>query len=511
MTYLFLTQSHEPTESLSDHERRSDPVSDGECSFFLSDNEPKMITWTDPKDPTNPLNWSHARKWSATILVSCFTFISPVSSTMVAPALPEIADEFNITSKIDEYLVMSIFLLAYALGPFILAPLSEMYGRVVVLQSANMVYLVFNTVCGFANSREQMLAFRFLSGLGGSAPQAIGGGVLSDCWRKDERGAATAVYSVMPFLGPAVGPIAGGYLTQYMSWRWIFWIVSMADALVQVLAFLFLRETYAPKILATKKKYLQRKTGNDQLYTEYDQPDRTFGQLLRKNLVRPFRMLFTQPAIQAIALYRGYQYGLMYLVLASFPTVWEGTYEQDKGTASLNYISLGVGFVIGLQSCHRLIDYVYLRLSTHYGNDGRPEYRLPLMIPGGLIVPIGLFIYGWTAENETHWIAPNIGAALFAIGLIICFQCCQTYVIDSYTRYAASATGVTAFVRTMAGFSFPLFADQLYASLGLGWGNSLLGLISLGMGLVAPALLWFFGDWLREKSPYCAGEEPGHV
>ena len=99
-----------------------------------------------------------------------------------------------------------------------------------------------------------------------------------------------------------------------MSWRWIFWIVSMADAVVQILAFLFLRETYAPKILATKKKMLQREKHSQTLYTEYDEPDRTFLQLLRKNLIRPFRMLFTQPAIQAIALYRGYQYGLMYLV-----------------------------------------------------------------------------------------------------------------------------------------------------------------------------------------------------
>ncbi|CAG7964572.1 unnamed protein product [Penicillium nalgiovense] len=530
MSYSFLTPNRQDDLSLQEPEQRS--VADSDGSFlipFSSDPEPKLVstifacssqftssrsikvTWSGSEDPTNPLNWSHARKWSATLLVSCFTFISPVSSTMVAPALGEIAHDFNITSDIERYLVMSIFLLAYALGPFILAPLSEMYGRVVVLQSANMVYLIFNTVCGFATSREQILAFRFLSGLGGSAPQAIGGGVLSDCWRKNERGAATAVYSVMPFIGPAIGPIAGGYLTQYMSWRWIFWVVSMADAVVQILAFLFLRETYAPKILATKKKMLQRETHNQMLYTEYDEPDRTFLQHLRKNLVRPFRMLFTQPAIQAIALYRGYQYGLMYLVLASFPTVWEGKYGQSKGRASLNYISLGIGFVIGLQFCGRLIDIVYERLAKHYGDNGRPEYRLPLMIPGGLIVPTGLFIYGWTAEYKTHWIAPNIGAALFAIGLIICFQCCQTYVIDAYTRYAASATGVTAFVRTMAGFSFPLFADSLYRSLGLGWGNSLLGFISLGMGIVAPALLWFYGEWMRAKSPYCAGDETSRV
>lgn len=92
---------------------------------------------------------------------------------MLAPALPTLADEFKITSSVVTYLLMSIFLLAYAAGPFILGPLSEIYGRVVVLQSANLVFLVFNTACGFATSTEQMLALRFLSGLGGSAPQAV--------------------------------------------------------------------------------------------------------------------------------------------------------------------------------------------------------------------------------------------------------------------------------------------------------------------------------------------------
>lgn len=92
---------------------------------------------------------------------------------MLAPALPDIQKEFGITSDFDAYLIMSIFLLAYAIGPFLLAPLSEMYGRVVVLQSANMVYLIFNTVAGFAQTREQLLVFRFLSGIGGSAPQAV--------------------------------------------------------------------------------------------------------------------------------------------------------------------------------------------------------------------------------------------------------------------------------------------------------------------------------------------------
>ncbi|ROT36120.1 MFS general substrate transporter [Sodiomyces alkalinus F11] len=468
-------------------------------------DDPDLVTWDGPNDPANPKNWPKYRRWTATVLVSCFTFISPVASTMLAPALPTLQAQFQIEKDIETYLLMSIFLLAYAVGPFVLAPLSEMYGRIVVLQSANMVFLLFNTVCGFSASKEQMLAFRFLSGLGGSAPQALGGGVLSDCWRAEERGMATAIYSLAPFLGPAIGPIAAGYLTQYLDWRWIFWTVSIADALVQVLAFLFLPETYAPKILYLKARKLRKVTGNKMLHTEYERPDRTFGQTLRKNLVRPFIMLGTQPVLQVTAGYRAYLYGLMYLVLASFPTVWMDIYHQEPGPASLNYISLGVGFVTGLQVAGPVIDKVYTTLQAKHNHPGRPEFRIPLMFPTAVIAPAGLLLYGLSAHFKTHWIVPNIGAAIFAGGLILSFQCIQTYTIDTYERYAASATGAAAFVRTMAGFGFPLFAPQLYRTLGVAAGNGLLAGIACVLGLVIPTVMWKYGAWLRSQSPYCSG------
>lgn len=120
-----------------------------------------------------------------------------------------------------------------------------------------------------------------------------------------------------------------------------------------------------------------------------------------------------------------------------------------------------------------------------------------------MLIPAGLFIYGWSAERQVHWIVPNLGTCIFAIGLIVCFNCAQAYVVDTYTTYAASAAGAAAFLRAMAGFSFPLFAPKMYDALGVGWGNSLLGFVSLGLGLVAPLVLWRFGGWLRSKSTYC--------
>lgn len=134
---------------------------------------PFQVTWDGPYDIENPLNWSASRKWTATILVSCFTFISPFSSTMVTPALEDIGDQYDIPEGFARALVLSIFLLGFAQGPFVLAPLSELFGRVKVLQWANLIYLVFNTVCPFAKTKEQLYLFRFLSGIGGSAPQAV--------------------------------------------------------------------------------------------------------------------------------------------------------------------------------------------------------------------------------------------------------------------------------------------------------------------------------------------------
>lgn len=136
--------------------------------------DPNLVTWDSISDPANPHNWPRHRKWTSTVLIAAFAFIAPMASTIVAPALEDIADEFDIADRsAEEFLVMSIFLLAFAIGPFLWGPLSEVFGRARVMQLSNLIFLLFNTVCGFAKTKQQMMAFRFLSGIGGSAPQAV--------------------------------------------------------------------------------------------------------------------------------------------------------------------------------------------------------------------------------------------------------------------------------------------------------------------------------------------------
>lgn len=197
--------------------------------------------------------------------------------------------------------------------------------------------------------------------------------------------------------------------------------------------------------------------------------------------------------------------GSMYLVLSTYPGLWAIVYHESIGIGGLNYISLGVGFFLGSQICAPINDRLYRRLKKSNNNTGRPEFRVPLMVPGSLLVPIGLFIYGWSAQKHTHWIVPNIGAAMFAAGVIIGFQGIQTYIVDSYTRFAASALAAITVLRSLAGFGFPLFAPYMYNALEYGWGNSLLGFIAIGLGLPAPFLLWYFGQKLRARSTFAAG------
>ncbi|KAI6093654.1 MFS general substrate transporter [Hypoxylon rubiginosum] len=484
------------------------PVEEKKSTTTENPTDPNLVTWDGPDDPENPKNWQLSRKYGAVVIVSFFTLVSPVSSSMVAPSLTTIGKELDITESFQQNIVLSIFVLAYALGPLIWGPLSEIYGRVLVLQLSNLGYLAFNLGCGFAKTKGQLIGFRFLSGLGGSASLAIGGGVLSDLFIPEQRGSAMSMYSLAPLLGPAIGPIAGAFITENTTWRWAFYATCIADAAIQVAGLFFLQETYATVLLARKRAALVKETGNTALRTPFDDSSSGLWAKLSVALTRPFRLLATQVIVQCIALYMMYVYGLMYLVLASFPSLFTAPppagYGMSIGIGGLNYISLGLGFFLGAQVCARMQDWFYAMLKRRYGA-GKPEFRVPMMVPGAILVPIGLLIYGWTAEFKTHWIGPNIGAMLFACGAIMSFQCLQGFLVDSYQRYAASAVGAATVLRSLAGFGFPLFAPSMYERLGYGWGNTLMAFLGMAIGLPSPILLWKYGEILRKRSPFAAG------
>jgi MFS family permease len=350
-----------------------------------------------------------------------------------------------------------------------------------------------------------MLAFRFLAGLGACAPQTVGGGVLSDLWTSEERGKAVAVYTLAPVLGPTAGPLIGAWIAERTTWRWSFWAVTIFGAMVQVLIYFTLPETFAPRILQRKAQKLRKETGNKQLRTEFESHHGTISSVVRRALTRVFVFLGTQPIVQFLSLYMALLYGIVYLILSTYPTVWTNIYHESTGIGGLNYISLMIGMMIGAQAAGQLIDVFYTKLKRSAPNgEGRPEFRVPILFGSTAITAGGIFMYGWSADAHTHWIVPNIGAAILGAGVNMSMTTLQTYTIDSYQLYAASAMGATAVVRSATGFGFPLFADYMYDALGQGWGNSVLGFATIGIGYSGSLVLWFFGERLRAASQYAA-------
>ncbi|CAK1367608.1 unnamed protein product [Cercospora beticola] len=220
-------------------------------------------------------------------------------------------------------------------------------------------------------------------------------------------------------------------------------------------------------------------------------------------MTMPIQIFATQPIIQVLTVYLAYVYGIAYLLLASFPTLWTSPqyYSESNGIAGLNYISIAAGLLVGSLVAAPLNDVIFSRLTARNKGVSIPESRVPLMIPGSIMVPLGLLWYGWTAETRMHWVLPNIGVAIFASGTVIISQCIQTYIIDGFAIYAASALATSTCLRSLCGFGFPLFAPYLESAIGHGWSSTILGILAIVVGFPAPLLLWRFGPALRTKRP----------
>ncbi|KAI0778356.1 MFS polyamine transporter [Trametes elegans] len=367
--------------------------------------------------------------------------------------------------------------------------------------------IVWNLACGFAQTEAQLMVFRFLSGFGGSAPLACGGAVLSDMWGPEERGQAIAIYSLAPLLGPAIGPVAGGWIAERSTWRWVFWSTSVVAGIIQVIGFLLLPETFAPVLLQWKAKAIRKQLDAEKgpvkpVRTIFQKPgqQRNYKEFIARALLRPFILFATEPIIQLVAVYLAFIYGVIYLVIATIPAIYTNVYHEEPGIMGLHYIAMGLGLFVASQVNARILDRVYAVLKRRNNGQGEPEFRLPTVFPGMIFVPAGLLMSGWGAQEDVHWIVLDIGYALIGAGMVLTFQGMQTYVIDAFTTYAASALAAVSFFRSLAGFGFPLFSPAMFAALGYGKGNTILAAFAFGVGLPAIWAFWRYGKKIRNMS-----------
>ncbi|KAK5996085.1 Efflux pump radE [Cladobotryum mycophilum] len=470
-------------------------------SANLEQDDPNAVNWDGPNDPENPLNWAPKKKWANIIALSVMTILVPLGSSMFAPGVPKIMAQFHSTDPNLATFVVSVYILGFAFGPLLAAPMSEIFGRAICYNVANLLFIVFTVAAALSKNMAMLIVFRFLMGFAGSTPITNGSGTISDMFPIQERGKAMSVWAIGPMLGPCIGPVAGGFVVQDIGWRWVFWIIAIAAGVVSVACFFFVTETHHPTLLRARVRRLKNETGNQELYCALDDQNLTSKLRVQMAIIRPIKMLFTLPPILIMSLYIAVAYGILYLLFSTFSFVYPQQYGFSSSIVGLAYIPTGLGMLVGISIFGTMTDRI-IRDKLAKGETPVPEDRLPplMVILSGLAIPAALFWYGWTTKANVHWIAPMIAVAVFSFGLIGVMMCVQVYLVDSYIQYAASVVAAITVLRSLVGALLPLAGLSLYESIGLGWGNSLLGFIALAL-IPVPLLFRKFGPGIRARFP----------
>ncbi|KNG49246.1 proteasome component pre4 [Stemphylium lycopersici] len=465
-----------------------------------SDRDPNIVDWDGPDDPANPQNWPAKKKWGIIAALGAVTLITPLASSFFAPGVPQVMRAFNETSNVMASFVVSVYILGFAIGPLIIAPMSELYGRMPLYNISNALFVVFNIACAVSNSMGMLVAFRFFAGCAGSAPLTLGGGTIADMFPPQQRAGAMAIWAMGPLLGPVVGPVCGGFLVEGLVWRWVFWILAIFGGAFGILLFVVGRETFHPVLLARKTRALQKATGNPSLRSKLAQ-DLPPREIFVRAIVRPMKMLFLSPIVGLMSLYVAINYGILYLFFTTVTFVFEGQYHFSSGAVGLSYIGVGVGMIVGMVALGILSDKIIVKQQAK--GDVKPEHRLPLFLtlPGAIGLPVGVFVYGWAVEYKVHWIVPIIFTAFIGLGNLTAMMTIQTYLVDAFTIHAASAIAANTVLRSIFGAFLPLSGLSMYDALGLGWGNSLLGFISLAF-IPVPVLFKFYGERIRTNKRF---------
>ncbi|KAF2787092.1 MFS general substrate transporter [Melanomma pulvis-pyrius CBS 109.77] len=459
-----------------------------------------LTDWNGPNDPDNPHNWPMWMRIYHATTPGLFGFAVTFGTSVYTPAVADIMQDFQI-GRTTAIVGLTVYTLGLGFGPIISAPLSEKHGRKIVYLLSSPIFMLFTLGAGFSKNLASLIICRFLAGLTGSPALAVGAGTNADLFLPRQRAIVTSMFLMAPFLGPALGPIIGGFAAQYKGWRWTQWCMLFITVAVYIFG-LPMRETYKPIILKRRAK----KLGISPPQSNHPGASAVKSSLVQ-NFLRPIHMLFTEPVVFFLSLYTAFAFAVLFLFFAAFPFVFQRPpYAFTISQTGLTFLGIGLGVLIAAIT-GVIIDikiYQPQHRKAIAGGDmhAHPEHRLYNAMIGSFGIPIGLFWFGWAADKGAHWAVLVVAAVPFAWGNLCLFTSAALYTVDVYGPLnGSSAIAANGIFRYTLGGVFPLFTVQMYQALGVGWATSLLGFLSVAM-LPIPFVFYKFGPAIRKRSQY---------
>lgn len=309
------------------------------------------------------------------------------------------------------------------------------------------------------------------------------------------------------FAAPALGPMLSGFAVVVENWRWSLWEILWLAGPVFVLWFLCLPETSASNILLRRSKRLRKLSQNSNIssQSQIDRRGLKASAIAFDALIKPFEIMFKDPAVLFTNVYTALVYGIYYSFFEVFPLVYGPLYGFNIGETGVVFTCIVVGCVLAMGIYFYYLQYMLIPDIFKNGLRAQESRLRPALIFvwGPLI---GLLIFGkfhlteldipfdnqkvlsgWSANKNVHWIVSVIGITVYALTVYIISQCLFVYIPMSYPQYAASLFAGNDLCRSAFAFAAVLFARPMFLKLGIGRGISLLaGLSVLGIVSCAP-------------------------
>jgi len=270
----------------------------------------QVVEWID-NDPRNPMLFSELKKWSLTAVVAIATLAVAFVSSAYTGGIDQILREFGASQEVAT-LGVSLFVLGFAIGPLIWAPMSELFGRQVLFIGTYALLTAFNAGAAGSQNIQTLIILRFFAGSFGSSPLTNAGGVIADMFPAEERGLAMSLFAAAPFMGPVLGPIVGGFVGETIGWRWVEGVMAIFTGVLWIIGSLVIPETYPPVILRKRAQKLSKMTGK--VYRsqgEVQQGKVSFGHVFKTALLRPWILLFREPIVFLLSIYMAIIYGTL--------------------------------------------------------------------------------------------------------------------------------------------------------------------------------------------------------
>ncbi|KAI3396000.1 hypothetical protein diail_571 [Diaporthe ilicicola] len=451
--------------------------------------------------------YPESKKWWILTVIFLVQTSMNFNTSLYSNGLGGISEEFGVSEQVAR-LGAALFLILYAFGCELWAPWSEELGRKPIMQASLFLVNIWTLPVALAPNFASLIVGRCLGGLS-SAGGSVTLGMIADMFDSDHQQYAVAYIVFSSVGGSILGPIVGGFVQQFLPWRWCIWIQLIFGGFVQILHLITVPETRTTIMIdhIAKKR---RKNGEDVWGPNEIEPFRerfTWSELMH-TWTRPFSMFLTEPIVLVLSLLSGFADALIFMQIQSFSLVYTqwGFNDYDIGLA---FIPIGLGYVIAWLSFIPAI-----RRNTHQRrlrpDDEHAQYesRLWWLLFLAPCLPLGLFIFAFTCNGPPiHWVGSMVASGIIGIANYAIYMATIDYMICAYGPYSASATGGNGWARDFLAGVLTCAATPFYENIpgqnGKPLFNASIILFCVSFLLViAVYVIYWKGPVLRKRSPF---------